>query len=110
MARLGTMKLAGASGTTYSFHLFPWATSFKAIGAVYFVTRRFAKSSGGFQHERIYLGQTRDLSEGFAKHTQKDSFKKHSANCIFVLHENDDTQRQQIEKDLLPKHKTLCNS
>lgn len=110
MAKLGTMKLEGTSGTVYRFHIYPWATTFKAIGAVYFVTRRFAKSGGGYYHERIYLGQTQDLSQGFDKHIKKDSFKEHSVNCVCVHRENDENHRQQIEQDLLPKHKTLLNA
>ncbi|MBI5028985.1 MAG: hypothetical protein HZB51_00560 [Chloroflexi bacterium] len=110
MARLGTMKLEGTSGTLYRFRIYSWTTSFKPVGAVYFVTRRFEKSGGRFRHQRIYLGQTQDLSEGFEKHTQKESFEQHSANCICVHRENDETQRQQIEQDLRPKHKALCNT
>ena len=110
MARLGTMKLEGTSGAVYRFRIYPWATTFKAIGAVYFVTRRVPNASGNFHHERLYLGHTKDLSEGFAQHNQIDFFKEHSANCVCVHRENDASQRQHIEQDLLPKHKTLTHA
>ena len=109
MARLGMMNLEGTSGAVYRFQIYPWTTKFKAIGAVYFVTRRFEKSGGGFHHERIYLGQTPDLSEGFDKHTQRDTFRDRSVNCLCVYRENDASQRQKIEQDLVFKHKTLLN-
>lgn len=110
MARLGIMKLEGTSGTVYRFHIYPWAATFKSVGAVYFVTRRFEKTGGGFHHERVYLGQTPDLSHAFDKHNKKDSFKERSVNCVCVHRENDSGQRAKIEHDLLPKHKTLLNA
>jgi len=109
MAKLGVMKLEGTSGAVYRFQIYPWATRFKAIGAVYFVTRRLAKTNGGFHHKRVYLGQTPDLSEGFDKHSQKDFFRKHAVNCVCVYRENDASQRSKVEQDLLAKHKTILN-
>lgn len=110
MARLGNMKLEGTSGAVYRFRIYPWTAKFKAIGAVYFVTRRFANSAGGFHHERIFLGETPDLSKGFDKHLNTDLFRQYSANCVCVYRENEPAQRQKIEQDLLPKHKTLLNT
>lgn len=109
MARLGTMKLEGTSGAVYRFHIYPWAATFKPVGAVYFLTRRFERTGGGFHHERVYLGRTPDLSHAFDKHNKNDSFKEHLVNCVCVHRENDATLREKIEQDLLPKHKTLLN-
>jgi hypothetical protein len=103
------MKLEGTSGTVYRFHVYPSTATFKPLGAVYIVTRRFAKTGGGFHHERVYMGQTPDLSHAFVKHNKKDSFKEHLANCICVHRENDADKREKIEQDLLPNHKTLLN-
>ena len=43
MAKIGTMKIAGKSGTEYAFELYPFDTVFKSLGAVYIVTKREAK-------------------------------------------------------------------
>jgi hypothetical protein len=109
VARLGTMKLEGTSGTVYRFHIYSWMATFKSVGAVYFVTRRFEKTGGGFHHKRVYLGQTPDLSHAFDKHSEKGSFNEQAVNCICVHRENDAGQRAKIEQDLHTKHKTLLN-
>ena len=110
MSKLGSMNFKGTSGTVYRFHVYPSTATFKAIGAVYFVTRRFPKTGGGFRHQRVYLGQTADLSKAFDKHNKTDLFEEHSANCICVHQESDPSQRKTIEQDLLPTRNVLLNT
>ncbi len=100
MSRLASVKVKGASGTSYVFHLYPWGTPFKPVGAVYIVARRSAKPGGGFHHKRIHLGQTADLSQGVVQADQRNEFERHAANCICVHPEKDKGRRQEIQDDL----------
>ncbi len=103
MAKLASIQVKGASGTPYVFHLYPWGTTFKPVGAVYVVTQRSAKSGGGFHHKHLHLGATADLSQGFE---QRDKLEQNSANCIWVHREKDASRRQAITRDLQSKRST----
>ena len=100
MSKLASIRVKGTSGTAYIFHLYPWGTAFKPVGAVYVVTRRSQKSSGGFHHKRIHIGTTADLSQGVDQEEQQDKFERYAANCIWVHRETDPTVRNQIQRDL----------
>jgi hypothetical protein len=99
-SKLASIKVKGASGTPYIFHLYPWGTTFKPVGAVYVVTRRSEKTGGGFHHKRIHMGTTADLSQGLDQEGQRDKFERYSANCIWVHREKDQARRDQIQADL----------
>lgn len=107
MAKLGTISFEGASGKTYEFNVYPWDTSFKAIGAVYVVTRR-EKREDTWWHTRIYIGQTGDLSERFDNHHKAECFEENNRNCICVHREDVEAKREEIEKDLLDNLSTKC--
>ncbi len=100
MSKLASIRVTGKSGTPYVFHLYPWGTDFKPVGAVYVITRRVEKSSGGFRHKCIHLGETTDLSEGFDEHDQRALFERYLANCIWVHREPDPARRREIRQDL----------
>jgi len=104
MARLGTIILEGCSGKTYDFDIYPIDTIFKALGAIYFISKRKDRN-----HEKIYLGITEDLSTRFVNHHKQDCFDKHDANCISVHLNQSETERESIEKDILCKHDFSCN-
>ena len=95
------MTFIGLSGIIYDFSLHTWGATFKPLGAVYFITDRHPKKTGGHLHKAIYVGQTHDLSVRFDAHPKADCFKQHSANCICVLLEDDEAQRFVIEQDLI---------
>lgn len=109
MAKLGTVTFTGQSGTDYSFNVYPIATNFKAIGAVYFITRRTVKTDGTGSHTRIYVGQTDDLSVRFDNHHKQDCFDENNANCICIYTEEDEDTRLDIEKDLIDNYNPPCN-
>ena len=89
MARLGEMTFIGHSGTIYDFIFHTGGAVFKPLGAVYFITERHPKKTGGHLHKPIYIGQTQDLSGRFDTHDKAVCFKEQSANCICVLPEQD---------------------
>lgn len=109
MAKIGTMKVAGKSGTEYSFDLYPTGTSFKALGAVYVITKRTAKQGGGGEHTYLYVGETGDLSTRFDDHHKQECFNDHDANCIGIHLDDSEKSRLSKEDDILAGHKWPCN-
>lgn len=85
---------------------------FKAVAAVYFVTRR-SYDNGTYRracHEGIYIGRTEDLSACFAEGAQMERFRKFGANCVCVHALADEARRIAVEQDLLEAHSTPGNS
>ena len=110
MSKFGTIQFAGKSGRQYEFEIYPWGTIFrKDFGAVYFVTKRSKKPDGGYSHERIYVGQTEDMSTRFDNHHQQACFDKRGANCICVHGEQVERTRLVIERDLIENYHPPCN-
>ena len=109
MAKISTMTTKGLSGTQYSLDAYPMNQSFKAVGGIYVITRRFQKSDGSYAHEFIYIGETGDLSTRFDDHHKVDCFAEHNATCICTLVKNDEDERLAIEDDLIKRHAPPCN-
>jgi len=109
MAKISTVKFKGKSGESYDFNVYPMDQSFKAIGGVYVVTRRFKDEDDGFRHKIIYVGETGDLSTRFDNHHKADCFTEHSANCICVHVDDDEDSRLAKEDDLIKLHNPPCN-
>lgn len=109
MAKLGTLTLIGESGQEYQFDVYPIDTSFNSLGAVYYISKRDRKSDGKGSHTKIYIGQTGDLSERFDNHHKADCFTSHSANCISILLESNESNRFKIETDLVRAYNPPCN-
>ena len=106
------ITFTGKSGQKYYFHAWPLETRFKSVAAVFFVTKRgfdnktYVRSAC---HERIFIGQTDNLSAPFATQFQLDRFTKHGANCICVCVVANGEQRIAAEQDLIAGNTTSCN-
>ena len=109
MTKLSSLTLKGVSGNEYTFSVYPYGTKFKALGAVYCISKRFKNQSGGFNHNVIYVGETEDLSGRFDNHHKEKCFEKHDANCTCILLENDKSNRLAIEANLVAAHNPTCN-
>lgn len=109
MASLGQITINGQGGRQYTFDVYPWGTSFKSLGAVYYISKRIQRGDGSWGHTKIYIGQTSDLSERFDDHHKKDCFSKHGANAISILLENNEDRRFAIEDDLITAIGPPCN-
>ena len=110
MAKLGTVTFTGASGSKYEFNSYAFGTNFKEnYGAVYFITNRHKNDDGGYSHEKIYVGQTEDLSTRFDHHHKQDCFDQNNANCICIHGEQNENIRLNIERDLIDKYNPPCN-
>jgi len=109
MSKIGTIALSGVSGSKYSFNVYPYNTSFKAIGAVYYVSRRTENSEGKGSHSKLYVGQTDNLSNRFSNHHKENCFMEHNANCISIYTEENKATRLAIESDLIDSISPPCN-
>ena len=109
MTKFGTVTFNGVSGNSYEFTAYSRDTVFKAVGAVYFVTKRTTKKDGGASHTRIYVGETGDLSSRPLNHHRKACFDEHNANCVCIYTETDENRRLEIETDLRQNYNPPCN-
>jgi hypothetical protein len=110
MAKLGSVTFTGASGSKYEFNSYEFGANFKEnYGAVYFITKRHQNNNGGYSHERIYVGQTEDLSTRFDGHHKQDCFDQNDANCICIHGEQSENTRLDIEQDLIDNYNPPCN-
>jgi len=109
--KYGTITFSGKSGEKYRFDAWSLETRFKALAAVYFVTKRALDNTtyNRASHDSIYIGQTANLADPFATQSQFDCFRKHGANCICICLLESEEQRIAVEHDLLELHSTHCN-
>lgn len=108
MSKLRTIVFTGASGARYQFDIYSWDTEFNAVGAVYFITRRTV-SRGKSSHQRIYVGETGDLSTRFDNHHKVDCFEEYQANCKCIHRDGNKRSRLAKEEDLIENYNPPCN-
>ena len=104
-----TLELTGASGKKYTFYVYPYGQTFKAVGGVYAITRATPNPKGGNLHKIIYVGHSGNLSERFDDHHKEDCFKRNQANQHCVLVEESEKARLAIEADLIAAYNPPCN-
>ena len=102
----GKIYPKGVSGTQYPMEVYPWNTSFKAVGGVYMVLRKqFTNGS----YDPLYVGETGDLSERFDSHHKQYCFDQNHKSHIAVMVENSQARRLTIEADLVNNYHPPCN-
>jgi hypothetical protein len=103
------IALTGASRTSYSLRAYTLDTTFKPVGAVYAIARRFTDDDGRTLYAIVYVGQTEDLSGRFEYHHKTACFRGQQANCIGLLVEGDERTRLRVEADLIAQYRPPCN-
>ena len=104
MPKETSVTLKGNSGRSYDFDVYPWNTSFNAIGAVYSVLKRI-----GSNFTILYIGQTNDLSERFDNHHKQACFDRNNKTHIAIHAESSEPRRFTIETDLVRNYSPTCN-
>ena len=104
MAKVGTVTAKGASGTSYTFDVYPWGTTFNSVGAVYLVLKKNQPN-----YTILYVGQTGDLSERFDDHHKASCFTRHARTHHGVFLEGSEKKRLAIEADLIANYNPVCN-
>ena len=109
--KYGSVTFTGKSGKKYRFDAWSIETRFRALAAVYFVTKRSMENPtyNRASHDNIYIGQTANLADPFETHARFACFTKHGANCVCIHLLEDEEQRIAAERDLLELHTTYCN-
>jgi hypothetical protein len=108
MPKIGDLEITGASGTTYTFEVYPLETTLGDHGAVFAITKRTGTSKSA-NHARIFIGETNRLRDLVKSHSSKPCFTALRANCICVHGENDKEDRIRIVVDLLAGDIWACN-
>jgi hypothetical protein len=109
MPSLGNATFKGASGKEYRFRVFAFGTRFRKLSGVFAVTNRASSGNGGHQHHILYVGQTEDCSQPFARHRKADVFKQHGADCICLLSDNSEQSRLAKKHDLVAAFHPVWN-
>lgn len=79
-------------------------TNFQKVGGIY----AFASRSGN-DYTIYYIGKTNDLSTRFSGHHKIDIARRHGANLLLTMVEEDESKRTELEIDLIKKYKPICN-
>jgi hypothetical protein len=109
--KYGSITFTGKSGEEYRFDAWSIDTRFKALAAVYFVTKRTRENTtyNRSSHDNIYIGHTATLADPFDTHARFACFTKYGANCICIYLLEDEERRIAVESDLLASYSTHCN-
>ena len=104
----GNVRIKGLSGKMYNFRAYPLETHFGEFGAVFFITGRKKRRTGGkMAHSRIYCGETPNMSVCPYSDNQSASFRANYANCICVLPVTEGDTRLDIERDIHQNYRLL---
>lgn len=102
-------ELIGISKKTYSFNIYPIVEECKDEGGIYVFTKRTANQEGKYSHTVIYIGKAISFEKRFYNHHKGNDIEKNGANCICLMAVPNETERTNIELDLLRNNKTPCN-
>jgi excinuclease UvrABC nuclease subunit len=100
MSNTAQINATGASGTNYPFTIYPLNTQFNAVGGVYLILK---------QNTVLYVGQTGDLLRRFDAHHKELCWLRHQADRMAVTGVASESQRLQIEADLIKAYNPTCN-
>lgn len=93
---------------SYQFEVFPLEASFSFLPAIYVISRRITDHKRRGHHKLICIGQTDSIADAIKSHRRESCIKKHEANVICVLREENEIKRQKIESDLKAAHTINC--
>jgi len=105
-----TITLTGRSGRSYSFHLYPWGQSFKAVGGLYAAIKQESSlaqalypssNAAGPGYSVQYVGQTGDLSQRPEHHHREAAIRRAGVTHVAAIVQGNEQTRRQIEADLV---------
>lgn len=96
----------------YDFQVFPLEAEFDAmaqVSGIYVISKRKTDRNKRAHHALVCIGQT-DSVAGEIKRHAKRCIKKHQANVISILAEDNEKRRLKIEEDLKSAHSVACGA
>lgn len=76
---------------------------------MYYVSIRKENQSGGYSHNQVYFGESKNVADRLDGHEKEDCFKNHGANCVSVHADSDEQPRLNKEADLIANYDPPCN-
>ena len=93
----------------YQFEVFPLEVNFAPLSAIYVISRRISDHRRRGHHKLICIGETASIIDAIKTHHRERCIKKHEANVVCILPEENEKKRRQIEADLKAAHTIFCN-
>jgi hypothetical protein len=108
---VGYIIFFGRSGEEYRFECWDLETRFRAVGAIYVVTRRRAEGAGyrRAHHETLYIGHVPSLAGLVGTLSPLGAFAQHGANCLCVYAASTEERRIAIRDDLVAAQQPILN-
>lgn len=105
------IEFTDGAGNAHKFGIYPLRSEFKAVGAVYAISRATIDRSRHEQHEILYIGQTDNLGERMKAHLYSSSWITPSgANRVCVLIVEDQILRSELEASLVKEYQPRYNT
>jgi hypothetical protein len=99
-----SIEFTGKSGERYRFQVLPIGTAFKAVAAVYVVTKRTFDDrtfTTRASHQPLAIGETLNLAATFLGKSEVKTLTAKGANFICVCAIADPERRSRVERDLI---------
>jgi hypothetical protein len=99
-----TIEFTGKSGERYRFQVLPIGAAFKALAAVYVVTKRTFDDrtfTTRASHQPLAIGETANLAATFLAKSELKTLVAKGADHICVCAIADQESRSRIERDLV---------
>jgi hypothetical protein len=99
-----TIEFTGKSGERYRFQVLPIGTTFKALAAVYVVTKRTFDDrtfTTRASHQPLAIGETANLAATFLAKSELKTLAAKGADHICVCAIADQARRSRVERDLI---------
>lgn len=91
----------------YGFQVYPLDAEFEDVSAIYVISKRKIDKQKRGHHALVCIGQTDSILGEIKRHKNK-CIKKHNANVISILLEENEKKRLRIEEDLKSAHAIAC--
>ena len=103
---MATIDWEGASGRTYTYHIYSLDTPFSPVAGNY----AFAKETSPGWWRPLYFGQTDDLKDRITSTHHKWACAKRNGMTHIHAHQNpNQSARLDEEQDLIAKWAPVCN-
>lgn len=106
MPKLGTVTLAGASGTSYTFNVYTKDTLINDfIPGVYCVSQHSEEGDA----TPVYVGESDNIFRHLENHEKQACFDDHAYNAVAICRTANAETRRAAQQDLIKALQPPCN-